>query len=78
MWIPGEAFEDWGARGPYATRAECLVVLIRSEMEFSETPREYPARFMCSTTPPRLSRNIEDCSLDPPTTLPNGGATREC
>jgi hypothetical protein len=73
-WIPGESFEGWEPRGPYPNRAACIVEMLRSEMDFSENPREHPARFVCSSTRPRSQRDIEDCSLVPNEPFAYGGA----
>ncbi len=61
MWITGEAFEGWHARGPFPTLSECILEKIRSETEFSENPREFPARFQCSRERPRIKRDLELC-----------------
>jgi len=74
IWISGEAFDGWHARGPYPTVLECIVAKFRSEIEFGENPREYPARFECSRSRPTLTRDFETCNLEPGTRL-YGGVT---
>lgn len=75
IWMSGEAFEGWHARGPYPTLLECIAEKFRSETEFSDNPREYPAKFECSRTRPTLIREFENCSLGPDRVVPHGRVT---